>query len=77
MTPFLLYSPKILKKNGMLSFFQYSIDINRILPMIRDEFGFGIEFLEFDNISDNTYYRLNDKNADGRYTAPLFLFRKI
>jgi tetratricopeptide (TPR) repeat protein len=77
MTPFLRYSPKILKKNGMLSFFQYIIDKNRILPMIRDEFGFGIEFLEFDNISDNTYYRLNDKNADGRYTAPLFLFRKI
>lgn len=75
--PFLKHTPVILKENGVLSFFQYHIDIYKLLPMIRDDFEFGIEYLEFDDIADNTYYRLNEKNADGRYTAPLFLFRKV
>jgi hypothetical protein len=74
--PFLKHTPKILKKNGMFLFFQYWMDFRNLIVMIRDDLEFGIEYHDFDSIVENTYYRLNNKNADGRYTAPLFLFRK-
>jgi tetratricopeptide (TPR) repeat protein len=74
--PFLQHAPSILKQNGVLSHFQYNIDVRKLVAMIRDDLEFGIEYLEFNSIEDNTYYRLNNKNADDRYTAPLFLFRK-
>lgn len=74
--PFLKHAPSILKKNGILSHFQYNLDVRKLVVMIRDDLEFGIEYVHFDSIPDNTYYRLNDKNADGRYMAPLFLFRK-
>lgn len=77
MIPFLEYSPKILKKNGILSFFQYCLDFRKLVVMLRGDFEFGIEYHEFDSIAENTYYKLNSKNAEGRYTAPLFVFRKI
>lgn len=74
--PFLKHAPGILKKNGILSHFQYNIDFRKLVVMIRDDLEFGIEYYEFDSVAENTYYRLNEKNADSRYTAPLFLFRK-
>lgn len=77
MAPFLKFSPNILKTNGIISFFQYDISFSNITAMIRDDFEFGIEYIEFDSIAENSYYRLNDKNANGRYAAPLFVFRKL
>ena len=74
--PFLKHTPKILKKNGMFLFFQYWMDFRNLIVMIQDDLEFGIEYHDFDSIVENTYYRLNNKDADGRYTAPLFLFRK-
>ena len=74
--PFLQNVSSILKQNGIFLFFQYCIDLGKLAVMIRDDLEFGIEYLAFDSIPDNTYYRLKGKNAEGRYTAPLFLFRK-
>jgi hypothetical protein len=36
----------------------------------------GIEMHPFDDIPDNAYYRLTEKDADGRYAAPLFIYQK-
>jgi len=77
MIPFLKHAPSILKKNGVFLYFQYMVQLQNIEVMIRDDLEFGIEYHAFDQIPDNKYYRLNEKNADGRYVAPLFLFRKI
>ena len=76
MIPFLQHAPSILKKNGVFLYFQYMVQLQNIEVMIRDDLEFGIEYHAFDEIPDNKYYRLNEKNADGRYVAPLFLFRK-
>jgi len=76
MIPFLEHAPNILKKNGVLSYFQYYVDLRNLMTMIRSNFSFGIEYHVFENISENTYYRLDEKNGDDLYTAPLFVFRK-
>jgi hypothetical protein len=44
--------------------------------MAGDGLSLGIEMFPFDDIPDNAYYRLNEKTADGRYVAPLFIYRK-
>ncbi len=77
MIPVLERAPSILKKNGVFSYFQYMVQLQNIEVMIRDDLEFGIEYHAFDEIPDNKYYRLNEKNADGRYVAPLFIFRKM
>lgn len=76
-TPFLSHAPNILKKYGVLSFFQYNIDLKKILPLMREDIEFGIETLIIDNIEENTYYRIKQKDEEGNYEFPIFIFRKV
>lgn len=75
--PFLEHAPKILKPGGVFSFFQYFLDLRNFVVMVRDDLEFGIEDLRFESIAQNKYYRMNARDADGQFTAPLFIFRKM
>ena len=76
MIPFLERVPALLKPNGLFLYFQYMVQFENLEVMVGRGLRFGIEFHPFDAIPQNKYYRLNEKNADGRYTAPMFVFQK-
>jgi tetratricopeptide (TPR) repeat protein len=76
MIPFLERVPGLLKPTGVFLYFQYMIQFENLEAMAGNGLSLGIEMHPFDRIPDNAYYRLTEKNADGRYTAPLFIYRK-
>ena len=76
MIPFLVRVPDLLKPGGVFLYFQYMVQFENLEAMMGSGLSLGIEMHPFDHIPDNAYYRLNEKTADGRYTAPLFIYRK-
>lgn len=76
MIPFLRHAPKILKPGGVFLYFQMMIQFENLEAMAGSGLEFGYEALPFDEIPENRYYRLTDRDADGRYRAPLFIYRK-
>jgi tetratricopeptide (TPR) repeat protein len=76
MIPFLQHTPKILRPGGVFLYFQMMIQFENLEAMTGSGLEFGYEAMPFDEIPENRYYRLNERDADGRYSAPLFLYRK-
>jgi tetratricopeptide (TPR) repeat protein len=76
MIPFLRRVPDLLKPGGVFLYFQYMVQFENLEAMAGDGLSLGIEMFPFDDIPDNAYYRLNEKAADGRYVAPLFIYQK-
>lgn len=76
MIPFLERVPDLLKPGGVFLYFQSMVHFENLEAMAGNGLRLGIEFLPFDHIPENAYYRLNEKTADGRYSAPLFVYRK-
>jgi len=76
MIPFLERVPGLLKPGGVFLYFQYMVQFENLEAMAGNGLRLGIEMHPFDHIPDNAYYRLNEKDAAGRYTAPLFVYRK-
>ncbi len=76
MIPFLQYAPKILKPGGVFLYFQMMIQFENLEAMIGSGLEFAYEAMPFDEIPENRYYRLNERGPDGRYRAPLFIYRK-
>jgi len=76
MIPFLERVPGLLKPGGVFLYFQYMVQFENLAAMAGNGISLGIEMHPFDHIPDNAYYRLTEKNADGRYTAPLFIYQK-
>ncbi|MCG8548637.1 MAG: tetratricopeptide repeat protein [Alphaproteobacteria bacterium] len=76
MIPFLEKVPDLLKPNGLFLYFQYMVQFENLETMVGRGLRFGIEYHPFDEIPQNKYYRLNERNADGRYVAPMFIFQK-
>lgn len=76
MIPFLEMMPALLKPGGVCLYFQSMIQLENLDAMIVDDFEFGIEQHAFDAVAENRYYRLNERTADGRYSAPLYIYRK-
>lgn len=76
MIPFLRHAPKILKPGGVFLYFQMMIQFGNLDAMIGSGLEFAYEAMPFDEIPENRYYRLNERGQDGRYRAPLFIYRK-
>jgi hypothetical protein len=76
MIPFLERVPGLLKPGGVFLYFQYMVQFENLEAMAGNGLRLGIEMHPFDHIPDNAYYRLNEKDAAGRYTAPLFIYQK-
>jgi len=76
MIPFLRHTPKILKPGGVFLYFQMMIQVENLEAMMGSGLEFGYESMPFDEIPENRYYRLTDRDAEGRYRAPLFIYRK-
>ncbi len=76
MLPFLERVPAMLKKDGVFLYFQSMIQLENLETMSGQGLGFGIEFHAFDEIPENSYYRLTEKTSEGRYLAPLFVYQK-
>jgi tetratricopeptide (TPR) repeat protein len=76
MIPFLERVPALLKPGGVFLYFQYMVQFENLEAMAGNGLSLGIELHPFDHIPPNAYYRLNEKTADGRYAAPLFVYRK-
>ena len=76
MIPFLERVPGLLKPGGVFLYFQYMVQFENLAAMAGTGLRLGIEMHPFDTIPDNAYYRLNEKTADGRYAAPLFIYQK-
>lgn len=76
MIPFLRHAPTILKPGGVFLYFQMMVQFENLEAMIGSGLQFGYEALAFDEIPENRYYRLNERDADGRFRAPLFIYRK-
>jgi hypothetical protein len=76
MIPFLERVPGLLKPGGVFLYFQYMVQFENLEAMAGNGLRLGIEMHPFDHIPDNAYYRLTEKNADGRFTAPLFIYQQ-
>lgn len=76
MIPFLERVPGLLKPGGVFLYFQYMVQFENLEAMAGNGLRLGIEMHPFDHIPDNAYYRLNERDAEGRYTAPMFIYQK-
>ena len=76
MIPFLERVPGLLKPGGVFLYFQYMVQFENLEAMADNGLRLGIEMHPFDHIPDNAYYRLNERDAAGHYTAPLFIYQK-
>ncbi|MEM9683421.1 MAG: tetratricopeptide repeat protein [Pseudomonadota bacterium] len=76
MIPFLERVPDLLKPGGIFLYVQSMVHFENLEAMAGNGLRLGIEFLPFDHIPENAYYRLNEKTVDGRYSAPLFVYQK-
>jgi tetratricopeptide (TPR) repeat protein len=76
MIPFMLETPRLLKPGGVFTFFQMMIQFDNIEAMVDTGLQFALERLPFDEVAENRYYRLMEKDDQGRYTAPLLIYRK-
>lgn len=77
MVPFLERVPSMLKQDGVFLYFQSMIQLENLETMIGRGLGFGIELHPFDEIPENSYYRLTEKTPEGQYLAPLFVYQKL
>jgi tetratricopeptide (TPR) repeat protein len=75
--PFLERVPAMLKKDGVFLYFQSMIQLENLEAMSGQGLGLGIELHPFDDIPENSYYRLTEKTPDGQYLAPLFVYQKL
>ncbi len=75
--PFLEHVPEMLKQDGVFLYFQSMIHLENLEAMSGRGLGLGIELHPFDEIPENSYYRLTEKTQDGRYLAPLFVYQKL
>ena len=76
MIPFLERVPGMLKSGGIFLYFQSMIQLENLETLMGRGLSLGIEFHPFDEIPENSYYRLTEKAPDGRYSAPLFIYQK-
>lgn len=75
--PFLERVPGMLKPGGVFLYFQSMIHLENLETMSGQGLGLGIELHPFDEIPENSYYRLTEKSPDGHYLAPLFVYQKL
>ena len=77
MIPFLLETPNLLKRGGVLTFFQMMVQFENMEAMANTELNFVLERMPFEAVEKNRYYRLLEKDSSGHYSAPLLIYRKI
>ena len=76
MIPFMRETPKLLKPGGVFTFFQMMIQFENIEAMAETGLNFALERMPFDKVTQNRYYRLMEKDDQGRFTAPLLIYQK-
>ena len=76
MIPFMRETPKLLKPGGIFTFFQMMIQFENIEAMAETGLNFALERMPFDKVTQNRYYRLMEKDDQGRFTAPLLIYQK-
>jgi len=76
MIPFMRETPKLLKPGGVFTFFQMMIQFENIEAMVETGLSFALERMPFDKVTQNRYYRLMEKDDQGRFTAPLLIYQK-
>ena len=77
MIPFMRETPKLLKPGGIFTFFQMMIQFENIEAMAQTGLRFALERMPFEEVSENRYYRLMEKDDQGRFTAPLLIYKKL
>jgi tetratricopeptide (TPR) repeat protein len=76
MIPFMRETPKLLKPGGVFTFFQMMIQFENIEAMVETGLSFALERMPFEEVTENRYYRLMEKDDQGRFTAPLLIYQK-
>jgi tetratricopeptide (TPR) repeat protein len=76
MIPFMAETPTLLKDGGVFTFFQMMIQFDNIEAMVKTGLSFALERMPFEEVAENRYYRLMEKDDQGRFTAPLLVYRK-
>ena len=76
MIPFMRETPKLLKPGGVFTFFQMMIQFENIEAMAETGLSFALERMPFEEVTQNRYYRLMEKDDQGRFTAPLLIYQK-
>lgn len=76
MIPFLRETPRLLKDGGVFTFFQMMLQFENLEAMAETGLSFALERMPFEEVSENRYYRLMEKDAEERFTAPLLVYRK-
>ena len=52
------------------------IQFENIEAMAQTGLRFALERMPFEEVSENRYYRLMEKDDRGRFTAPLLIYKK-
>lgn len=76
MIPFMRETTRLLKPGGVFTFFQMMIQFENIEAMVETGLNFAMERMPFEDVAENRYYRLMEKDGRGRFTAPLLIYRK-
>ena len=76
MIPFLKETPRMLKDGGVFTFFQMMLQFENLETMADTGLKFALERMPFEEVAENRYYRLMETDAEGRFTAPLLVYRK-
>ena len=76
MIPFMRETPKLLKPGGVFTFFQMMIQFENIEAMVETGLSFALERMPLEEVTENRYYRLMEKDDQGRFTAPLLIYQK-